>query len=141
MTRAAFLGMVFALGATAAQGHAHYFPFDPEGSAATVAVAVNATKNTTGFYLDSDAVAHGFVRDHKGAIASFDPAGSEGTYPTAIGDDGAITGYFDKDGTEHAFLRDVQGAIFTFDFAGVKDTRPSAINMSGTIVGTVLKRK
>ena len=38
----------------------------------------------TGSYTDASGVSHGFLRDRDGAITSFDPPGSNGTFATGI---------------------------------------------------------
>jgi hypothetical protein len=64
-----------------------------------------------GYYIDSNDVAHGFVRDHNGAITTFDvtAAGTgsgQGTFTGPINQQGAITGwYVDGANVYHGFLR------------------------------------
>jgi hypothetical protein len=49
---------------------------------------------------------HGFTRTCKGTFATFDPPGSLGTQPSAINQDGAITGYyFDASFVAGGFLK------------------------------------
>ena len=66
----------------------------------------------TGYYLDANNVYHGFVRNPKGKVTSFDAPGADqtagsfnGTFPVSINDQGAITGYYlDSNNVNHAFF-------------------------------------
>ena len=53
--------------------------FDPPGSVATYAVAVNDSDVVTGYYSDSTGRTHSFFRAQNGSITSFDVAGSTST--------------------------------------------------------------
>ena len=65
----------------------------------------------TGFYTDAGFVIHDFVRDNKGNMTSFDPAGAggspgQGTFATSINAAGEITGsYIDAGDVRHGFVR------------------------------------
>ena len=79
-----------------------------------------------GNYLDGDNVSHGFLRDRKGVITTFDapdagsvPGSLQGTYPFGINANGAITGwYVDEANVSHGLLRDKHGALVEFDVPG-----------------------
>ncbi|MGA7625862.1 MAG: hypothetical protein WCA91_20025 [Candidatus Acidiferrales bacterium] len=61
--------------------------------------------------IDTNSVAHGFLRTADGTITPFDApeAGTgsgQGTYAQSINDFGVITGFYvDSNGTLHGFLR------------------------------------
>ncbi|MGO9604604.1 MAG: hypothetical protein ACLQAT_14645 [Candidatus Binataceae bacterium] len=109
---------------------ATYASFDAPGAGTlagqgTVPVDINrvviASKATigsvTGYYIDQQYVARGFVRHPDGTMETFDAPGAcsngfnalcqgKGTEPTGIGDSGQITGFYvDAKGVYHGFLR------------------------------------
>ena len=75
-------------------------------------IGLNDFGTVTGYYLDANNVYHGFVRNPKGKVTSFDAPGADttpdafnGTFPVSINDQGAITGYYlDANEVSHAFL-------------------------------------
>ena len=100
---------------------------------ATIALAIDAAGDVTGTYLDSNRVAHGYVRTANGTISTFDAPGAgtgpptgglstknQGTIPTGINSSGVITGtYVDSNLAYHGFVRSATGTISTFDVPGV----------------------
>lgn len=69
-------------------------------------------------------------------MTEFDPAGSSGTYATALNDRGVIAGYYqDGTGLAHGFVRKSGGNFVTFDVAGAAGTFPNSINRGGDIAG------
>ena len=74
---------------------------------------------------------------------TFDPSGSQGTYPAAISDAGVITGdYYDSNNVSHGFVRTPNGEITTFDAPGAGSTPglglgtfPESITWAGAITG------
>jgi hypothetical protein len=79
---------------------------------------------------------HGFLRATDGTITTFDPPGSQATYPTAISGGGAVAGnYTDKSEVTRGFLRYPGGAFKKFDPPGSVQTMPMSIDRSGKIVG------
>jgi hypothetical protein len=76
-------------------------------------------------------------------ITTFDPPGSNSTYPLSINLEGAIVGnYYDASGVSHGFLRSPSGKLTTFDAPGAgtnaninNGTFPKGINLLGTIGG------
>lgn len=77
-----------------------------------------------------------------GVFTTFDvpgagTGGAQGTYPTAINPEGAITGWYaDSNYGYHGFLRAAGGVFATFDAPGaVNGTIPASINPNGTIAG------
>jgi hypothetical protein len=75
-------------------------------------VGLNDSGAITGYYLDANNVYHGFVRNPKGKVTTFDAPGANttagsysGTFPVSINDQGAITGYYlDANNVNHGFL-------------------------------------
>ena len=89
---------------------------------------INPAGAITGFYVDANAVRHGFVRAPGGTITEFDPSGSILTNPNGIDQTGAITGfYFDANFVGHGFLRTPDGTITSFDAPGA-DMTPGSGN-------------
>ena len=69
-------------------------------------VALNDLAEMAGTLVDVNYVLHGYVRSPDGKIATFDPAGSTGTQPQAINNEGTIVGvYLDAANVNHAFVR------------------------------------
>jgi hypothetical protein len=74
---------------------------------------------------------------------TFDPSGSQGTYPSGISDVGVITGdYYDSNSVSHGFVRTPDGEIKTLDAPGAGSTPglglgtfPSSITSAGAITG------
>ena len=72
-----------------------------------------------GNYVDANGVAHGFLRIPNGDITTFDPSGSQGTYPNNVNNWGVTAGtYYDANFVRHGFLRNPFGKITTFDVPG-----------------------
>jgi hypothetical protein len=107
----------------------------------TFALAINPAGTITGYSLDANFVAHGFVRAADGTIATFDAPGAVlGTFPVAISLAGAITGFLvDANFIAHGFVRTPTGSIVTFDApgaaAGPIGTSPSSISPEGVVTG------
>jgi len=110
----------------------------------TYPVAINEFDVITGYSVDGNSVAHGFVRTPDGTITIFDmPNDAEpgGTYPAGINNLAAVVGvYLDANYTAHGFVRAAEGKITTFDDpAGGsgpwQGTWPYNINDFGVIVG------
>ena len=115
--------------------------------------ALNDLGAITGYYVDEDGVAHGFVSYPpytKNTFTTFDAPGAcssdsnqncpgEGTTPASINVFGVITGtYYDAEGLGHGFVSYPPYTPWTFtsfDAAGSVDTVPSSINAEGVVVG------
>ena len=95
--------------------------FDVTGAGAganqgTIPQCINAAGEVVGSYVDSNNVAHGFVRFPNGSITTFDPQNSAGTLVWGNNSAGWITGtYADAQGVNHGFLRDPQGNFTIFN--------------------------
>ncbi len=110
----------------------------------TTPVAINLFGAVTGYYADTNASLHGFVRAPFGTITTFDGPGatcpsyfSTCTTPVGINLQGAITGYYCDAVTCHGFLRAPGGAIIAFDPPGsvFTDSTTGGINLAGAITG------
>ncbi|MGA8431181.1 MAG: hypothetical protein WB729_15265 [Candidatus Sulfotelmatobacter sp.] len=111
----------------------------------TTPVAINLPGAVTGFYADTNASLHGFVRSPLGAITTFDGPDavcssyfSVCTNPVGINLLGAITGTYCDAVTCHGFLRAPGGTIIAFDPPGSTFTyfNNGGINLAGVITGT-----
>jgi predicted membrane protein len=115
----------------------------------TLPAAINPAGAITGYYVDAEFLAHGFLRNADGALTTFDAPGAVtsilGTFPSSINPKGAITGYYytleGESFIGHGFLRAANGILTTIDApgAGVTGDNPGTyavgINPQGTIVG------
>jgi hypothetical protein len=77
------------------------------GSTATFASGINRAGVISGEFKDSSGTSHGFVRNAKGKITAFDPAGSSSTYAASINKSGSIAGAYDADNGQrtHGYVR------------------------------------
>ena len=79
---------------------------------------------------------HGFVRDRRGVITTFDVPFFRLHDVADINDRGRIVGYYDKpDGTSGGYLRNKGGRFIPIDFPGASYTTIHGINNRGQIVG------
>jgi hypothetical protein len=113
------------------------------GSTATQPSANNDLGEITGWWFDSNSIAHGFLRGYDDVIVTFDPpgAGSGGSFPTGINNRGDIVGYFvDDQGATHGFVRSTRGEFTVIDDPDANtspaSTQAFAINDAGAIVGS-----
>jgi hypothetical protein len=107
----------------------------------TVPTCIDPAGAITGYYVDANNSAHGFLRARNGTFITFDvPGAANGIQPNSINPAGAITGYYyDTEFLAHGFLRNANGALTTFDapgaVIGMIGTFPSSINPEGGITG------
>lgn len=115
-------------------------------SQGTVAVAINATGEVTGIYIDSSGLTHGFVRANNGVITPFDAPGAgkgknQGTFAMSINAGGVVAGWYaDASNAYHGFVREANGTITSFNApgagtAGHRGTTAMSINAAGVITG------
>lgn len=128
---------VVVLQVLATAGHAaQYAVFDPQGSVATFAVAVNDDKVAAGITPIRQARFTVFCGWQNGNITSFDVAGSTGTSALAINGEEKIAGYYTNTANaNHGFFRGDDGMVTTFDVSGASGTIARAINSVGAIAG------
>src|SRR5271170_1705117 len=95
-----------------------YTTIDPPQSMYAYPTGISAGV-VAGYYQDTGAKLHGFVRATDGTITSFDPTGSDGPYVTGINSGGAITGYYDDSSYRgHGFVRAADGTITSVEPQG-----------------------
>lgn len=76
------------------------------GCSSDCSVSLNDWGTVAGVYVDTNFVAHGYLRSPEGKFATVDPVGSVGTYPSGLNDFGGMTGEFvDANNVYHGFLR------------------------------------
>lgn len=120
MTLAVLLAIVSVVRAQTPETH-RIVEFDVPGAGhnegqGTIGKAIAADGTIAGFYIDSNATTHGFLRSAAGEFTTFDPLGSVATYPHALNSTHAVVGqYVDSKNVEHGFLRSADGVIVTFD--------------------------
>jgi len=104
---------------------------------ATLAYQINATNTSTGYYIDTAGLTHGYTRDPDGTIhAPIDPVGSTGTILFGNNDRNLLVGrYADAGGATHGILV-VGGRNFVvYDQPGATFTSLNGINRANQIVG------
>ncbi len=98
------------------------------------------------YYVDSNSVAHGFLRSREGNYTTFGVPGAgagagQGTFPYSINPAVTITGqYIDASNVIHGFIRTAEGSITKFDAPGAgtgagQGTFPDGLNIEGVIIG------
>ncbi len=105
----------------------------PGQNQGTVGTYIAADGAIAGYYIDSNYILHGFLRNADGTFATFDPAGSVNTYPEGINASHVIVGlYTDAGGVNHGFIRDAAGKVISYD-------APDAGSSSGqgTVLGSI----
>lgn len=129
------------LSANAQQGT--FVTFDAPGAGTgsdqgTYAMSMDTAGDITGYYYDTNFVAHGFVRTADGTITTFDPPGSVYTLAHAINPAGVITGdWYDANSVDHGFVRASDGTFTTFDVPGVYFfSAAGGIDPEGDVTGT-----
>ena len=103
-------------------------------------VACPAAGTVAGYYTDTNDVDHGFLRDHRGSITTFDYPRSTNTVAYNINLEGTVAGfYLDKNGVRHGYLREANGRFTSFDPpSGTFETLQCAatcLNPEGALVG------
>src|SRR5260221_6705882 len=122
-----------------------FLHFDPLGSLAalnpqgqgTTPLSINLAGAITGYYLDVNFVAHGFLRAPNGVFTNIDPPGSLSCNPIAINPAGAITGNYagGNTGLNRGFLRSPNSIVTSIhqpDYLYSNSTAPQAPNPAGT---------
>jgi uncharacterized membrane protein len=122
-----------------AQGkQASFITFQVPGCALAFPRSINNSLSVAGNCSNHPGDSHGFVRDSRGDITTFDPPNSSYTLAPSINAVGAITGMWQEPnyGRAHGFVRSPQGAIVSFDPPGSTQTIAYSINAAGAITGT-----
>jgi hypothetical protein len=114
----------------------------------TFPTAISPARVITGYYLDTNAVYHGFVRSRDGTFTNFDAPGAgnqanqyptQGTQAFSINPALVIVGYYtDTSGISHCFLRAPNSTFTNIDppgSLGSSNQFPIVINAAGAVVG------
>jgi len=121
------------LAAIAGAGSQVHYAIDDRGDIAGVYVEAGARPGPDGAY-PPEAV-HGFVRDRRGHVVSFDVPGGANTVPQGIDDRGRIAGiYLDRDLVQTGFVRDRGGKVTTIHLSPI-GTKARDVNDRGQVVG------
>ena len=126
-------------------------PFSPPGTwintgaPGTYALSIDARGAVTGYYVDANNVAHGYLRAPDGKFTSFDVPNAgmgagQGTFASSMNLEGTIAGsYTDTSNVSHGFVRARDGAITEFDVPGAANTWvewADCISLTGAVDGT-----
>jgi hypothetical protein len=97
----------------------------------------NSNQLVVGYYIDSSAVLHGYLRDANGALHfPIDPSGSTGTVLFGLNDKNWVVGrYADSSGATHGLFFIPPNQFSTFDYPGSTFTSLNGINDKGLICG------
>ncbi len=115
-----------------------YTVFNPVSSGTVTNVAVNASGEVAGAYIDASQVTHGFT-ESGGVIKTVDITGASTTEIVAVNDGGVVTGY--SFAASNTLLTNavgfvgLPGSTATIAVSGV-DVEPTAVNAGGEVVGT-----
>lgn len=108
--------------------------------------AITNRADIAGSYVDADAelgpdglyppeAIHGFVRDRRGHVTTFDVPGGTNAVPQGINDRGQVSGiYLDGHLVQTGFVRDRTGNVTTIDLSPI-GTKVRDINDRGQVVG------
>jgi hypothetical protein len=116
-----------------------------QGTHSPTFYALTPAGETTGWYIDGNNCVHGWVRNPKGKIATFDgpkaACATGGAWSVSLNPEGEATGfYFDANNVVHGFLRAPDGTIRSFDAPGAgtgsgQGTSITNSNPAGAIAG------
>ncbi|MGH9643621.1 MAG: hypothetical protein ACRD3Q_14515, partial [Terriglobales bacterium] len=120
-----------------------------QGTFMSYASCLTPNGGITGFYVDANNVAHGFVRGYDGSVATFDApnaglAAGQGTYAWSINSSMQVTGMvIDSYGVMHGYVRYADGSFRKFDARGAgrhlgQGTVGNGINLHGIVVGNFI---
>ena len=132
--------------------------FDPQGAGTAAGQGTFAQQGLNsgtivGYYIDADAVAHGFIRSVDDKYTLIDVPGAAGTQAFGINDKGTVVGWWFEPPTPngsvyHGYLRDKHGNLTYFDVPGAGPYQsqgssplvviplPLSINQGGTVTGS-----
>jgi len=137
--------------------------FDPQGAGTAAGQGTFAQQGLNsgtivGYYIDADAVAHGFIRSVDDKYTLIDVPGAAGTQAFGINDKGTVVGWWFEPPTPngsvyHGYLRDKHGNLTYFDVPGAGPYQsqgssplvviplPLSINLDGTVTGSYVDMK
>jgi uncharacterized membrane protein len=109
----------------------------------TLPNGINDHGQITGAYVAADGAAsvHGFIRERRGAITSFEVPLGRLHSVSDLNNRGQIVGYYDEPGFAGGggFLRDRDGTIITIAYPGAPYTLVHGLNDRGQLVGAYLE--
>jgi len=140
MKRAIHLATAFALTTLClcANAGAKVATIEIPGAIFVAPLSINDKGQITGVYADASKRRHGFLWQPHAALATFDVASADDTYPSAISAAGVITGWCYGSGLDAGFVRAADGSTTIFNVPRGTITRPAGINRNGWIAGYVL---
>ena len=112
-----------------------YLFFDVPGADLTIPWDITDTGTVGGYFLDSNGIWHGFLRDRRGKLTQIDVPGATETRIFGLNNRGDLVGgYVDATGRHGFVFRN--GEFITLDYPGATDTRALDVNNQGIVVGT-----
>ncbi len=138
-TLTATIAQAEAMADTSTGDHYRFNRIDIEGATNFVANGINNDGVVTGYYLDSNSVAHGFVW-REGEVETVDYPGASGTYLFEINNRGVAIGYCVEGALNHAVFYSVWERAWTAlpDIPGYSQNQGYGINDAGVAVGDAL---
>ena len=111
--------------------------FSVPDATATFACMINVSNQTVGYYLDSNGLAHGFLRDGAGVLTyPTDMPGAAETLLLGNNDSNWAVGRFtDAAGVTHGLFYVTPDNMLTYDYPGATYTSLNGINANGLICG------
>ncbi len=117
--------------------HYQFIRIDIQGSINVVAHGINNDGVVTGYYLDSNSVAHGFVwRERR--LETVDHPGASGTYLFGVNNRGAAIGYYVEGTANHAVIYSIWEHAWTAlpDIPEYSQNQGYGINDASVAVGS-----
>jgi hypothetical protein len=108
----------------------------PGGAHGTYAVSINVAGEVTGYFFDANYGEHGFVRDRRGSITTFDGPNATATVAQGINAEGEIVGFYTVGSADQGFLRSRDGTITTLTLPDGTPLQGQSINAAGEISGS-----
>jgi hypothetical protein len=116
----------------------------PASPGGTFGIGINAGGDVVGYFIDSNGVVHGFIRNSSGGMTPVDAPGAGtaqnlGTEVSGINASGEAAGFFfDPQGTLHSYIRSSGGTLAEFDPPGSTGSDAFWINDGGAVAGGVI---
>ena len=139
LTAGLALAVAIVGGSSSALAQKKVTTFDPQGAGTAANQGTFAQQGLNsgtivGYYIDADAVAHGFIRSVDGKYTLIDVPGAAGTQAYGINDKGTVVGWWfepptAKGSVYHGYLRDKKGNLTTFDVPGAGPFLPQGSSL------------
>ncbi len=117
--------------------HQFVTTFAVPDATATLAYQVNDSDQIAGYYIDSNGISHGYMRDSAGTLTyPIDVPGA--TETLLLGNNASNWGvgrYTDASGVTHGFFYVTPDDVLTYDYPGATYTSLNGINKYGLICG------